>query len=44
MQVLSSAALGGACFNAGSHPFPNPSFQGTKTRALRGSCPLNSNR
>ncbi len=23
---------------------PNQSFQGTKTRALRGFCPLNSNR
>ncbi len=36
--------LGQADVNAGGQPGPNQSFQGAKTRALRGFCPLNSNR
>jgi len=44
MRFAPSLTLSAACFYARGLPGPNQSFQGTKTRALRGFCPLNSNR
>lgn len=34
--------LGATRFNGGGHPGPNLSLKRTKTRALRGFCPLSS--